>query len=340
MRKGVLLTLFAIAALAAPVTASAGTICLGRTATIVGTESPDMLTGTTGPDVIVGLGGEDIIQGLGGKDVICAGEENDTVNAGPGDDYVLASGGDDQLDGGLGRNFIWFLGAPGPVDARLTTGVADGWGHDTLTSFTGIIGSNFADHLVGRPLAAAQDAMLEQIEGRGGNDEIVGTGARDFLIGGGGNDDIAGVGGNDDILGSAGRDTLEAGAGHDYLVGGSGNDVQKGGTGYDYAFYDDSPGGVRVNLEQGVASGFGSDRLSLVEGVVGSRHADVLRGNGRSNGLYGLAGADKLYGLGSSDGLYGGAGPDRLEGGTGNDLGNGGAGRDSCLSIERPTSCP
>ena len=30
----------------------------------------------------------------------------------------------------IGAGVLWFLGAPGPVDARLTTGIADGWGHD------------------------------------------------------------------------------------------------------------------------------------------------------------------------------------------------------------------
>lgn len=61
--------------------------CGGETATLVGTEGPDMLTGTEGNDVIVALGGDDLVNGGGegiGIDVICGGEGNDTLNAGGG----------------------------------------------------------------------------------------------------------------------------------------------------------------------------------------------------------------------------------------------------------------
>ena len=43
--------------------------CGGTPATLVGTESDDLLNGTTGPDVIVGLGGHDVIFGFEGNDV-------------------------------------------------------------------------------------------------------------------------------------------------------------------------------------------------------------------------------------------------------------------------------
>lgn len=57
--------------------------CLGRVATIVGTQRADTLRGTRRRDVIVGRGGADRIFGLGAGDVVCAG---------PGNDLVILSG--------------------------------------------------------------------------------------------------------------------------------------------------------------------------------------------------------------------------------------------------------
>src|SRR5512134_1612640 len=75
--------------------------CGGETATLVGTEGPDVLTGTEGNDVIVALGGDDLVNGGGeglAVDVICGGEGNDTLNAGGGAIAALSGdGGDDTL---------------------------------------------------------------------------------------------------------------------------------------------------------------------------------------------------------------------------------------------------
>jgi extracellular elastinolytic metalloproteinase len=71
--------------------------CLGRTATRIGTNGPDVINGTSGPDVIVGNGGNDKINGRGGNDRICGGSGADTLTG---------STGADQFDGGAGNDTL------------------------------------------------------------------------------------------------------------------------------------------------------------------------------------------------------------------------------------------
>lgn len=90
-------------------------LCGGVEATIVGTDSSDLLVGSPGPDVVAALGGVDLVLGLGGDDVICGGGGVDTVLAGAGDDTVyggagtdvlLGEAGDDDLFGGSGVDLL------------------------------------------------------------------------------------------------------------------------------------------------------------------------------------------------------------------------------------------
>ena len=71
------------------------------------------------------------------------------------------------------------------------------------------------------------------------------------------------------------------------------------------------------------------DTIANFEHVVGSAHADTLRGDGKANRLSGGAGDDWLYGEGGDDRLDAGAGADRLYGGAGDDVLEGGAGADT-----------
>ena len=48
--------------------------CLGRAATIVGSNGDDVLKGTKGDDVIAGLDGTESINGSAGNDTICGGD--------------------------------------------------------------------------------------------------------------------------------------------------------------------------------------------------------------------------------------------------------------------------
>jgi Ca2+-binding RTX toxin-like protein len=241
-------------------------------ATIVGTQGNDTLTGTSGRDVIAGLGGDDVIDGGGGNDLICGGDGSDRLSGGAGEDVLSGDAGDDVLDGG---------GQP-----------ADG------TDFAAYDAS-----------PAAVVASLRSGTATGwGSDQLRGV---EGLSGSPFGDSLVGNGGDNVLLGQRGNDRLSGLGGSDLLSGTDGNDAINGGAGPDLAFYRSSPRGVRVDLAQGIATGWGRDRLRSIEDVVGSSHADRLLGNGGANYLWGLGGADLIDGRGGRDHAFGGPGRDR-----------------------------
>lgn len=161
---------------------------------------------------------------------------------------------------------------------------------------------------------------------------VLGTAGNDRLQGTGGDDVICGLGGNDVLSGSAGNDTLYGGAGNDTLAGGLGDDRLRGESGSDTASYKGAGAGVRADLARRVATGQGTDSLSGVERLVGSRYRDTLRGSRVANLISGGGGADRLAGRGGRDTLRGNAGNDNLDGGGGSDRLYGSRGRDRCRS--------
>jgi Ca2+-binding RTX toxin-like protein len=166
---------------------------------------------------------------------------------------------------------------------------------------------------------------LDLKSGRGSNPA---DDAADILNGGGGNDRMYGGGGNDRMYGGAGRDSLSGGTGNDNLRGGAGADLLSGGSGFDYADYRGSPGRVIVDLSKTTQAGgdASSDRLSSIEGVIGSAFNDVLKGSTSHNTLRGQAGNDSLSGGAGDDRLYGDAGRDTILGSAGKDSLFGGQG--------------
>lgn len=182
------------------------------------------------------------------------------------------------------------------------------------------------------------------INARGGNDLVCGGGGDDFVTAGAGNDKVKGQtgqdtlngnGGFDRMWGGRGTDSLVGGAGNDRLfggrgmedslVGGAGSDRMNGGPGYDLAEFWDSPRGVRADLRSDRATGFGSDAIVSIEGLVGSRFDDALFGDEHSNAIRGGSGNDEIHAFGSSidgavDILRSDGGSDLLDGGEGPDL--------------------
>jgi Beta-propeller repeat/RTX calcium-binding nonapeptide repeat (4 copies) len=154
-----------IAKLAAPVPPSAPGApgsCVGRTATITGTDGPDVLTGTPGPDVIAGLGGDDRIQGLAAADVVCGGAGRDRLIGGKGKDRLLGEAGRDRLSGGKGKDKL-----------------VGGAGKDKL------IGGKANDKLKGGP-------GKDRLTGGAGADRLKGGGGRDTCTGGPSKDSAGG----------------------------------------------------------------------------------------------------------------------------------------------------
>lgn len=78
--------------------------CLGKVATIVGTEGNNVIVVASGTHVIQGLGGNDVIMGLLGSDIICGGPGNDTLSGGLGNDQLNGGSGKDTCNGGLGTD--------------------------------------------------------------------------------------------------------------------------------------------------------------------------------------------------------------------------------------------
>jgi sugar lactone lactonase YvrE len=141
--------------------------CLGRYATIVGTEAADALTGTPGPDVISARGGDDIVDGKQGGDLVCGDEGRDRLVGHDGNDRFLGGPGADVVLGGAGRD--WVKGQTGGDR------VDGGGGADRL------YGQQKGDGLVG----GAGDDLLR---GGPGRDRLRGGPGRDRLRGGPGKD--------------------------------------------------------------------------------------------------------------------------------------------------------
>jgi Ca2+-binding RTX toxin-like protein len=105
----------------------------------------------------------------------------------------------------------------------------------------------------------------------------------------------------EDAEGTAFADTLTGNAGDNQFQGYAGNDKINGGAGFDSALYTDATAAVNVNLATGaVTGGSGSDVLTSIERVVGSRFGDVLTGSAADEFFSGGLGNDTIDGGGGT----------------------------------------
>lgn len=126
-----------------------------------------------------------------------------------------------------------------------------------------------------------------------------------------GNDTINGSDNGDDIIGgrNTGNDLINAGGGSDYIKADAGNDTIFGGDGRDTyslteTFWDGTAyRGAIVNLGTGVVtdSWGGTDTISSIERVRGSRMADRFIGSAEDEQFMGLRGNDTINGGGGDD---------------------------------------
>ena len=112
------------------------------------------------------------------------------------------------------------------------------------------------------------------------------------------------------IFNNPGQNTFNGGGGNDLLEGRGGADTLNGQSGFDLASYESSPAAVTVRLagvngdtQTALANGGDADgdRLSSIEGLVGSALGDRLTGNSLDNLLAGGLGSDVLNGRDGSD---------------------------------------
>jgi Ca2+-binding RTX toxin-like protein len=171
---------------------------------------------------------------------------------------------------------------------------------------------------------------MATIRGTSGRNTLIGKASSDLILGFSGDDVLKGGNGNDTLQGAAGADRLFGETGDDQLEGGKGADILNGGAGNDAASYVRSAQGVTINLATGAASGgeAAGDKLSSIEGVLGSRFGDQLTGSAADNALSGNSGNDVLHGLSGNDLLEGGNGNDKLYGEEEDDILIGGEGDD------------
>jgi len=256
---------------------------------IRGRGGADELLGGPGDDHILGAAGDDVIVGHQGHDTLVGGSGDDELQGRSGDDTFIPGAGNDTITGGDGVDTISFGSAPQAVEVDLGVGKALGEGADTLAGITNVIGTRFADL-------------------------IVGNAGPNHLTGLGGGDAIDGKSGDDTIDGSFGHDILRGGPGHDTLIGGDGRDQLKGADGHDELF-----GGGQADL---VVGGELSDVLW------GGLDDDVLRGGGGNDTIAGQAGDDEIDGGPGNDEILGGGGDDSVLPGRGDDTVSGGSGVD------------
>jgi Ca2+-binding RTX toxin-like protein len=215
------------------------------------------------------------------------------------------------------------FGAFLPGELATVTGTA---GNDTTTGHAGRI-----EALAGND-SVIGSSEADTIDGGEGDDFLVGGGGNDSLIGGAGYDRVdyrsasaavlvdmvAGTAqgaatGNDTFtgieraIGSALGDTLIGSDANDDFSGEGGDDSLVGGNGFDVVWFGRAPAPMVVDLAAGTATGEGADTLLGIEGAVGSRFADTLRGDDNQNYFRGDAdatvtgAADLIDGRGGTD---------------------------------------
>jgi len=313
----------------------------------------DTLIGGTGVNVLRGNDGNDVILDLSGG--------NDQMFGEDGNDQLQGGAGGDLLDGGIGTDEARYNTSDAAVSVNLRTGAVAG-GHavgDTFVSIENLVGSQFADMLVG-------DIGINRLDGFLGDDILQGGGGADILFGdlgfdtadysdstvgidvglfrvgtGGtaGGDTLIGV---EAIVGSNFGDTL-VGAGAFPIIqldGGDGNDllfdyggvgILNGGDGNDTLIgrlgADEHNGGDGIDVAR-FASAVGAVTIDLAAGTGSGADAQGDTFTDVEN-VVGSRFFDTLTGDGNDNRLEGLAGRDTLTGGEGNDLLFGGADLDT-----------
>jgi Ca2+-binding RTX toxin-like protein len=317
-----------------------------------------------GTNNVVSSTNNDFLYGLGGNDLLTVGIGNHTVDGGADND-TLQFGENGASEGGITVN----------LNQQDGTAQNTGQGSWILLGIENVSSGVANDNVTGDGNAniLAGNAGNDSLNGGGGDDTLYGDGriATNFDQVITTTPDVATLGdpaipadGNDQLRGGAGDDQLFGGGGDDYLRGDAGNDTIDGGSGTDAVAFLFSGGAVTFDASTFASvSSFtwsdgqgGTDTISNVEqlAVSGSSFDDVIRGsqytistptsvanmlkgNGGNDQLYGGDYADQLNGddgndyleaHGGDDFLTGDAGNDQLNGGTGNDNMWGGTGDD------------
>ena len=274
---------------------------------LTGGTGNDRLVGGIGADVLNGGAGTDTVRYATSMAVtVNLGINTATGGEAQGDTFigienVVGSQFNDILIGDSGANKLEGLNG----DDFLRGGA----GADTLIGYAGIDTADYSDslasidigiHRIGTGGTSQGDHLIYM-------EKIIGSNFADTLVGGGPAAILEGMDGDDYLFDYGGSSTLNGGAGNDYINGGFGADTIDGGAGIDTISYADTSS-VNINLETGVGTGFNAegDTFINVENVIGSNAADTITGDAGDNRIEGRYGADLITGGGGNDQLFGG----------------------------------
>jgi Ca2+-binding RTX toxin-like protein len=233
---------------------------IGHFRCAVGSAGDDVITGTSDTDHIGGGAGDDIIEGRALSDHLAGGPGNDVIHGGVG---PL-----DEIDSFLGVGGPTLPGesAPfGPIHVDLGSGLvtADGFaGHDSVSGVEDVVGTQYADVLVGGPSPNI----------------LLGEGGDDWLSGGGGDDAISGDDGVDTVAFDGATKALKVDL-KDGTATGQGSD---------------SLDSIEIVLGGPKGDTIRGDPLD--DRLVGHGGDDLLIGRGGADTLLGGSGADTLDG--------------------------------------------
>ena len=288
----------------------------------------DDIRGGRGDDRIYGEQDDDLLFGEQGDDKLYGGYDDDKLDGGVGNDQLFGEQGLDTLLGGAGNDVL-----DGGIEADSMVGGAgndtyyvDSTGdkildNGTVSDVDTVIVTQNITYTLAANIENAQTTALgdSNITGNGLNNGLTGNEGRNFLNGGSGSDSLSGGGGADSLLG---------GVGNDELSGGTGNDTMRGGAGVDWADFEKAGIAINVNLQNGIATGEGTDLLIDIENICAGTGNDTLTGSAGANDIEGGAGRDNISAgdgndtlAGCSEAANGGLNEvDRLAGGAGSDM--------------------
>ncbi|MBI2254724.1 MAG: hypothetical protein HYU58_08910 [Proteobacteria bacterium] len=285
-------------------------------AAYTGGAGDEIVTGDEATNWLAGAAGNDVVLGLGGKDVLIGGSGDDVLSGGEGADLIYGGEGKDRADY---SDSVFGVTVDLTNNANNKSGDAEG---DQLFGIEDVVGSRGNDKITG-------DSSDSRIWGGDGEDTIDGGAGVDTVSY---SDSVFGVtvdltnsannkGGFaqgdvliniENVTGSSFDDSLTGDGGDNRLEGGVGKDILIGGAGIDTAVYENSVGGVSIDLgaNEGKGGEAEGDTWTGIENVLGSDYADSLTGDANANRLEGGQGSDTLQGGGGADTLVGGDGSD------------------------------
>jgi Ca2+-binding RTX toxin-like protein len=304
-----------------------GVDTLKNIAGVFGSEFGDQFFGADNDEFFEPMGGDDTIDGGGGFDEIDYLSSSDgvtadlnkqgqlqVISASQGADLFTDIEGldgslfDDTLTGDKDGNFLWGRdGADSLFGANGDDRLRGGAGNDTINGGGGFDQVDYLSATGSVRVNLTLQGKMQVISAGEGSDLLFGI---EDVRGSNFNDTLTGDAGVNTLTGMDGNDSLNGGGGFDFLIGGAGNDILNGGSLADgnAVSYIDAPDGIIANLSSttkfgvaanSVSDGFGSvDRVSNVNGVIGSAFNDTMIGGNLNDFFEGMGGNDSIDGGG------------------------------------------